>query len=70
MAKTVKIKLTASMAGAQVLSAGSVIEVSAQEAKNLISAGFAELAVEVETATSKRPRQTTARAPKQKRKRK
>ena len=36
-----KIKLTRSMAGGQVLPAGTVVDTTETEAKNLVAAGFA-----------------------------
>lgn len=53
MAKSVKIRLLCSMAGESVLAAGAVIETTIEEAQSLMSAGYAELFVEVETAESK-----------------
>lgn len=51
----VKIKLKCSMAGAQVIAAGSIIETTMKEATSLVSAGYAEFVEEddVELATSK-----------------
>lgn len=53
MSKKVKIKLLSSLAGAEVLPAGTVIETTITEAQSLISHGYAELHEEVETKTSK-----------------
>lgn len=49
----VKIRLLASIAGAEMHPAGSVIDTTVKEAQSLISAGYAELYEEVETKTSK-----------------
>ena len=49
----VKVRLLASIAGAEMHPAGSVIDTTVKEAQSLISAGYAELVEEVETKTSK-----------------
>lgn len=49
----VKVRLLASIAGAEMHPAGSVIDTTIKEAQSLISAGYAELYEEVEAKTSK-----------------
>jgi len=49
----VKVRLLASIAGAEMHPAGSVIDTTVKEAQSLISAGYAELYEEVKTKTSK-----------------
>ena len=57
----VKIRLLSSLAGAEVLPAGTIIETTITEAQSLISNGYAELYEEIETAESKpaKARKTT-----------
>ena len=63
MSKLVKITLTASLAGAECIPAGSVIETTAKEAASLVAAGYATYDVAEEDAESKgfQARQTTAK---------
>lgn len=63
MSDFVKIRLLQSISGAEMHPAGSVIVTTIKEATGLISAGFAELVEEMETAQSKQVerRQTTSR---------
>lgn len=50
-----KIKLTCSLAGAEVLPAGTVIDTTAKEAASMVAAGYAEYVEdEVQTADSKK----------------
>lgn len=69
MTTQVKIRLLTSISGAAMHPAGSIIETSVKEATGLISAGFAELYEEVETAqsASAETRQTAARKPRKRR---
>jgi len=68
MIDKVKIRLLTSVSGVEMHPAGSIIETTVKEATGLISAGFAELVEEIETAQSKpaRARQTTRRRTKKK----
>lgn len=67
MIESVKVRLLCSLAGADVLPAGTVIETSIKEATSLISHGYAELVEEIETAMSKAAPQTADRRHKKRR---
>jgi len=58
MPQLVKVRLLASMAGADVLPAGSIIETTTTEATSLITHGYAEL-VEAEVRTASSPKAET-----------
>jgi len=52
MSDIVKVRLLASIAGAEMHPAGSIIETTVKEAQSLISHGYAELVEDVEIKTS------------------